>query len=181
MLDVPELAAQHGARGAQRQGGHDPGDRVTGLGNYTRNVGYKTGSITYEFETKTFNYDRGIRLLADVMDVKEAGVLDCFVAAGSELQRTQVVPETGAFTFSEIAGHEGVAPVEEDFSDADAEDVLASLCAKWNTRKLIATPSPPLHPTQTPTPAATPRIQTPRMPAHTSNAAVASAGHRNAL
>lgn len=30
---------------------------VTGLGDYTRNVGYKTGAITYEFETKTFNYD----------------------------------------------------------------------------------------------------------------------------
>ena len=42
---------------------------VTGLGNYTRNVGYQTGAITYEFETKTFNYDRGIRLFADVMDV----------------------------------------------------------------------------------------------------------------
>ena len=28
---------------------------VTGLGNYTRNVGYKTGAITYEFETKTFS------------------------------------------------------------------------------------------------------------------------------
>ena len=36
---------------------------VTGLGDYTRNVGYKTGSITYEFETKMFNYDRGIKLL----------------------------------------------------------------------------------------------------------------------
>lgn len=70
-----------------------PKIEVTGLGDYTRNVGYKTGSITYEFETKTFNYDRGIRLLADVMDVEEAGVLDCFVAAGSELQRTQVAPE----------------------------------------------------------------------------------------
>ena len=108
---------------------------VTGLGDYTRSVGYKTGSITYEFETKTFNYDRGIRLLADVMDVEEAGVLDCFVAAGSELQRTQVAPEADAFCFSEIAGHEGVEPAEEDFADAEAEDVLASLCAKWNTRK----------------------------------------------
>ena len=74
-----------------------PKIEVTGLGDYTRNVGYKTGSITYEFETKTFNYDRGIRLLADVMDVEEAGVLDCFVAAGSELQRTQVAPEADAF------------------------------------------------------------------------------------
>ncbi len=73
---------------------------VTGLGDYTRNVGYKTGAITYEFETKTFNYDRGIRLFADVMDVEEAGVNDCFVEAGSELQRTQVAPEADAFTFS---------------------------------------------------------------------------------
>lgn len=109
-----------------------PKIEVTGLGDYTRNVGYKTGSITYEFETKTFNYDRGIRLLADVMDVEEAGVLDCFVAAGSELQRTQVAPEADAFTFSEIAGHEGVTPAVEDFSDADAEDVLASLRAATN-------------------------------------------------
>ena len=63
---------------------------VMGLGDYTRNVGYKTGGITYEFETKTFNYDCGIRLFADVMDVEEAGVLDCFVEAGAGLQRTQV-------------------------------------------------------------------------------------------
>ena len=33
---------------------------VTGLGDYTRNVGYKTGSITYEYETHSFGYDRAI-------------------------------------------------------------------------------------------------------------------------
>lgn len=109
-----------------------PKIQVSGLGDYTRNVGYKTGSITYEFETKTFNYDRGIRLLADVMDVEEAGVLDCFVEAGSELQRTQVAPEADAFTFAEIAGHDGVTSVEEDFAAAEAEDVLASLRAATN-------------------------------------------------
>ncbi|MGN8941203.1 hypothetical protein ACTQX1_08530 [Collinsella bouchesdurhonensis] len=109
-----------------------PKIEVTGLGDYTRNVGYKTGSITYEFETKTFNYDRGIKLLADVMDVEEAGVLDCFVAAGSELQRTQVAPEADAFTFAEIAEHDGVTPAEEDFADAEAADVLASLRAATN-------------------------------------------------
>ena len=69
-----------------------PKIEVTGLGDYTRNVGYKTGSINYAFETKTFNYDRGIRLMADVMDVEEAGVLDCFVEAGRGAQRTQVAP-----------------------------------------------------------------------------------------
>ena len=91
---------------------------VTGLGDYTRNVGYRTGAITYEFETKTFNYDRGIRLFADVMDVEEAGVNDCFVEAGAELQRTQVAPEGDAFTFATIASHTGVTPVEADLSEA---------------------------------------------------------------
>lgn len=100
---------------------------VTGLGDYTRNVGYKTGAITYEFETKTFNYDRGIRLFADVMDVEEAGVLDCFVEAGAELQRTQVAPEADAFTFAQIAGHTGVTVDEADLSEATATDVLAEL------------------------------------------------------
>ena len=109
-----------------------PKIEVSGLGDYTRNVGYKTGSITYEFETKTFNYDRGIKLLADVTDVEEAGVLDCFVAAGSELQRTQVAPEADAFTFAEIAGHTGVTLAEENLSAAEAADVLASLRTATN-------------------------------------------------
>ncbi len=46
-------------------------------------MGYKTGSIDFAYETKAFNYDRGIKLLADVMDVEGAGVLDCFVQAGA--------------------------------------------------------------------------------------------------
>ena len=41
-----------------------PKIEAAGLGGYTRNAGYKTRLITYEFETKTFNYDRGIKLLA---------------------------------------------------------------------------------------------------------------------
>lgn len=77
---------------------------VTGPGDYTRNVGYKTGSIDFSYETKTFGYDRGIKLLADVMDVEEPGVMDCFVRAGAELQRTQVAPEVDAYTFASIAG-----------------------------------------------------------------------------
>ena len=65
-----------------------PKIEATGLGDYTRNVGYKTGSITYEFETKTFNSDRGIKLVADGVDAGEADALGRFVAAGPELQRT---------------------------------------------------------------------------------------------
>lgn len=104
-----------------------PKIEVTGLGDYTRNVGYKTGSITYGFETKTFNYDRGIKLLADVMDVDESGVGDCFVQAGAELMRTQVAPEADAFCFAQIASHAGVSPVAENLAAAKPEDVLAAL------------------------------------------------------
>lgn len=53
--------------------------------------------------------------------------MDCFVAAGSELQRTQVAPEGDAFCFSQIASHTGVTPKEDDFSSASADDILASL------------------------------------------------------
>ena len=105
---------------------------VSGLGDYTRNVGYKTGSITFDYETKTFNYDRGIKLLADVMDVEEAGVLDCFVAAGSELMRTQVAPEADAFTFAEIVGHAGVDTESKSYADAEAADILKDLRAVTN-------------------------------------------------
>lgn len=56
-------------------------------------------------------------------------MLDCFVEAGSELQRVQVASEADAFTFAEIAGHEGVDSVEEDYSDAESEDILADLRA----------------------------------------------------
>ncbi|WP_239286667.1 hypothetical protein [Collinsella sp. An307] len=45
-----------------------PKIEVTGLGDCTRNVGYKTGSITYEFETKAFNYDRDRRNLPNSRD-----------------------------------------------------------------------------------------------------------------
>ncbi len=105
---------------------------VSGLGDYTRNVGYKTGSITFDYETKTFNYDRGIKLLADIVDVEEAGVLDCFVAAGSELMRTQVAPEADAFTFAEIASHSGVDTESKSYADAEAPDLLKDLRSVTN-------------------------------------------------
>ena len=106
---------------------------VSGLGDYTRNVGYKTGSIDFAYETKAFNYDRGIKLLADVMDVEEAGVLDCFVQAGAELQRTQVASEADAFTYAAIASHEGITTTNADLSSAKATDVLAALRKVTNT------------------------------------------------
>lgn len=69
-----ELAAQHGVWGTTLGRLWSLKIEVTGLGDYTCNVGHKTGLITYEFETKMFfNYSRGIKLLADVMDVEGGG------------------------------------------------------------------------------------------------------------
>ena len=104
-----------------------PKIQVTGLGDYRRNEGYVTGAIEYSFESHVPDYDRGLKLVADVLDVEEAGALNCFVAAGAELQRTQVAPEADAYTFSKIAGFEGVTTKTEDLSEATAEDILKAL------------------------------------------------------
>lgn len=45
---------------------------VTGLGDYTRNVGYKTSAINYEFETKTFPADATQTFAPRVMPGKRA-------------------------------------------------------------------------------------------------------------
>ena len=66
------------------------------------------------------------------MDVEEAGVLDCFVAAGSELMRTQVAPEADAFTFAEIASHVGVDTESKSYADAEAADLLRDLRSVTN-------------------------------------------------
>ena len=100
---------------------------VSGLGDYTRDEGYKTGSINFEYQTRQMNYDRGVKITADVMDVEESGVIDCFFEAGAELQRCHVAPEADAFTFAQIASHTGIGSSTDDFSNASAADVLAKL------------------------------------------------------
>ena len=73
-------------------------------------MGYETESIAYKFGTKSFNYDRGIWLLADAMEVEEASVLDRFEEADSELQRVRIAPKTDTFTFTMIAGQSAGIP-----------------------------------------------------------------------
>ena len=87
---------------------------VTGLGDYTRNVGYKTGSITYEYKTHSFGYDRAIRLLPDVVDVEESGVLAALRAVISDMDERQV--STGSRYLFITPTLEGVL---DDFSYAN--------------------------------------------------------------
>lgn len=43
---------------------------VTGMGDYSRNQGYKTDAIAYEFESKAFGYDNPFsRLILRTMQI----------------------------------------------------------------------------------------------------------------
>ena len=91
-------------------------------------MGYKTGAITYEFETKTFNYDRGIRLFADVMG-RRGGGRERLLRGGRRRAAAHArwAPEADAFTFAQIASHTGVTVTPEDLSEATATDILQAL------------------------------------------------------
>lgn len=99
---------------------------VTGLAAYTRNGGYKDGTITLDYEEKAFNYDRGTRLLLDAMDVEESALQGNFTTVGSELMRTQVIPEDDAFTFATICG-KATHKVTMDYTSASATKTVDDL------------------------------------------------------
>ncbi len=75
---------------------------MDGLGDYSRQDGYAQGSVTLEYETKKFNYERGRKFTIDNMDNEEtAGV--AFGKLASEFIRTKVVAEMDAFRYAIFA------------------------------------------------------------------------------
>lgn len=122
---------------------------VQGLGDYDRNSGYTDNSVSLEWKTTTFNYDRGTRISVDVMDNQETFDI-AFGRAGGELMRTKVAPEGDAFTFATLAGISGISKAEAVVLK-DAEAFLAALLEAKNTmdedevpdegRLLYATPT----------------------------------------
>jgi len=121
---------------------------VTGLSDYDRVSGYKNGSVTLEWKTSKFNYDRGTKLMVDTMDDNETFNL-AFGRAGAELMRTQVAPEADAFTFAEIAGKTGIHSVTGTYADARAflkaltlaKNTMDEAEVPENDRMLFATPT----------------------------------------
>lgn len=103
---------------------------VSGLGDYNRNSGYTDGSVSVEWKTATFNYDRGSRISVDAMDDEETFGI-AFGQASSELMRTKVAPESDAFTFATLAGIPGISKAAAA-TYADASDFLAALIAAKN-------------------------------------------------
>lgn len=103
---------------------------MDGLGDYSRNAGYVTGSVTLTNETVKFNYDRGRRFSVDAMDDEEsAGV--AFGHLSGEFIRTKAAPEQDAFRFATYAGLSGISKATAAALSA-AADVLSALVAAQN-------------------------------------------------
>lgn len=98
---------------------------VQGLGDYDRNSGYTDNSVSLEWKTSKFNYDRGTKISVDTMDNQESFNI-AFGRAGGELIRTKVAPEADAFTFATIAGKAGIS-VAAPVVYANASEFLAAL------------------------------------------------------
>lgn len=98
---------------------------MDGLKDYSRNDGYKNGSVTLDWETKKFNYDRGTKFSVDVMDNEETMML-AFGQLNAEFIRTKVAPEADAFTFSKLAQASGISKGAEK-TLATGEEVLDEL------------------------------------------------------
>ena len=104
---------------------------MDGLGDYSRNSGYVSGSVTLTNETVTFNYDRGRKFNVDAMDNEEtAGV--AFGKLSSEFIRTKAVPEVDAFRFATYAGTANISKVAAGVTYADGNAWLAGLVEATN-------------------------------------------------
>ena len=81
---------------------------MDGLGDYSRNAGFVTGSITGSWETYKLTQDRGRSFMVDVMDNDETMGMAFGTLAG-EFIRTQVTPEIDAYRFAKYAGISGIS------------------------------------------------------------------------
>lgn len=102
---------------------------MDGLKNYTRNSGYTAGDVKLEWQTRTFNYDRGIKFLVDKMDNEESIEL-AFGRLGAQFQRTKVAPEADAYTLSTLAT-KATANISE-YTLTTGENVLDALRTEQN-------------------------------------------------
>lgn len=72
------------------------------VSDYDRSKGYAEGSVTLEYETKTFKKDWGKKFSVDSMDVDETNYLATMQTVMAEYVRTVEVPAVDKFRFGEI-------------------------------------------------------------------------------
>ena len=96
---------------------------MDGLGDYSRQNGYPTGSITSDWETHEFTNDRGRRFNLDKMDNLENLGMTFLNMAGQFLKQ-KVVPEKDAYTFAKIAGTSGIEGTTGNLSNSTTKAAI---------------------------------------------------------
>lgn len=121
---------------------------MDGLKNYSRNTGYTAGDVKLEWETRAFNYDRGIKFIVDSMDNEET-IDVAFGRLGAQFQRVKVAPEADAFTIATLATKATANIAEKDLTTG--EMVLDELRAVMNQMDEDEVPNESRHLFITPT------------------------------
>lgn len=101
---------------------------TSGLGNYDKSTGYPSGSVNLEYETKKFNYDRGMKFQVDYIDNEETANV-AFGKLMSNFTKEKIVPEGDAFTFATLASATGIQKISDGANLADGSAVISALTA----------------------------------------------------
>lgn len=96
---------------------------LSGLADYSRNVGFVQGAETLTWETLTLAKDRGVSFTVDAMDDEET-LGTAFGRVAGEFVRVHEVPELDAYRFAKMAS--AVTPVKADITvgTTDVPDLI---------------------------------------------------------
>jgi len=135
-----------------------PEMNISGLGDYDRDTGFVSGTVSVTAKPFTLTMDRGRSFQLDREDNDESGIADLAGQIMGEFVRTQVVPEVDAYVLSKLAGYAVSAtqtivgdPVEDAFemlseAIANAQNAVGydeELVAFVDSRMLVALQNSP--------------------------------------
>ncbi len=82
-----------------------PAMNISGLGDYDRDTGFVSGTVSVSAQPYTLAMDRGRSFQLDREDNDESGIADLAGQIMGEFVRTKVVPEVDAYVLSKLAGY----------------------------------------------------------------------------
>lgn len=106
---------------------------MDGMGDYSRNKGYPTGSVKGEWEEHALKYDRGRSFMVDRLDDEETLFLT-FGNLFGEFWRTKMIPEVDAVRFADLAGTTGITTASADITvgTSDVPALIATAIQAMN-------------------------------------------------
>lgn len=111
---------------------------LDGLSDYDRATGFETGSVTFEWETKKFKYDRGRKFRIDAMDTDETNfVLNASTVLG-EFVRTEAVPEIDRVRIAELAQNGNAIPANAKGAIETLKDAIVKIRDLGYSGQLVA-------------------------------------------